>query len=164
MPMEDTCWKYRALPPAHPYPVRPGPVLSPGLCFFLERVQILGTGGRDSALTLLAPWASVSSAWASVVHLMEKVLEPDYSRPCQPTDSKPATHQQPLILIAAFGGRPHPSLFFFFFFGSKGCSGERGEALRSLLLQQLHPSWRILCSLNEGGPLVTAAALLSESP
>lgn len=114
MPMEDTCWKYRALPPAHPYLVRPGPVLSPGLCFFLEHVWILGTGGRDSALTLLAPWASVSSAWASVVHLMEKVLEPDYSRPCQPTGRKAATHYQPLIVRAAFGGLPLPSLFFFF--------------------------------------------------
>lgn len=94
---------------------------------------VLGTGGRGLAWIPLAPWTSVFSAWASVAHLvgspragivMEKVLEPDYSRLCQPMGRKATTHRQPLTVGAAFGGLPLPSLLLL---GSASCSGEWGR-------------------------------------
>lgn len=65
---------------------------------------------------------------------MEKVLEPDYSRLCQPMGRKAVSFS-----------------LAFYFLALLAAQESEGEALRFLPLQQLHPLWRILCSLNKGG-------------
>lgn len=79
---------------------------------------------------------------------------------------KAATPHQSLTLRAAFGALPLPKVFFWLcrlLSGVYVCWGGGERALRSLPLLCLHPLWRILGSLHEGGHWLLELLFLADS-